>query len=193
MNRISSWVREARYLLRDRAVQWCARAFLLALALAVIGTAVWWPMQSQQRALQQELRSLLQQQGEMQRALALAQQVKTVHADLGRIEEKLARGVEQADWIESVARIASSRQLRVLAQSVEEGKPSNGYLPLTLTVSVSGSYRGLRDLLLSVPELPVFCVVHELRVEVAADRGLRAHLKLIAFRRQNGDAKVTRS
>lgn len=187
--------RELRYVLRDRTALWCARAFLFTLATSLAAAAVWWPTQSHQRDLLQELRTLSRQQAEMERAVALARQVETVRADLTRFEEKLAHGVEQAEWIESVARIASSRQLRVLSQSIEEGKALNGYQPLTLTISVAGSYRGLRELLLSVPALPVFCVVHELRVEAAADRAspLRAQLKLMAFRRQSADPKATRS
>lgn len=194
MMRVTVVARELRYLLRDRSAMWCARAFLLMLTAAAIAAAIWWPMQSQHRDLLQELRTLSRVQAEMERAVALTRQVETTRADLTRFEEKLARGVEQAEWIESVARIASSQQLRVLSQSVEEGKPLNGYLPLTLTVSVTGNYRGLRDLLLAVPTLPVFCVVHELRVEAAKDRAtpLRAQLKLMAFRRHNGDPKVTR-
>lgn len=193
MMRPQSLVRELRYLLRDRTAVWCARAFLLMLAATAVALAIWWPMQAQQRELMQELRNLTRLQAEMESAVALTRQVETTRADLTRFEEKLARGVEQAEWIESVALIASSRQLRVLSQSVEEGKPLNGYLPLTLTVSVTGNYRGLRELLLAVPTLPVFCVVHELRVEAAKDRApLRAQLKLMAFRSQSSDSKVNR-
>ena len=194
MMRVQVVVQELRYLLRDRTAVWCARVFLLMFVAVTAAAAVWWPTQSHQHNLLQELRTLSRVQAEMERAVALTRQVETTRADLTRFEEKLARGVEQADWIESVARIAASRQLRVLSQSVEEGKPLNGYLPLTLTVSVTGNYRGLRDLLLAVPTLPVFCVVHELRVEAAKDRAtpLRAQLKLMAFRRQDGNTKVTR-
>lgn len=192
--RPQSVVRELRYLLRDRTAVWCARAFLLALAATTLALAIWWPMQAQQRDQLQELRSLTRLQAEMERAVALTRQIETTRADLTRFEEKLARGVEQAEWIESVARVASSRELRVLSQSVEEGKPLNGYMPLTLTVSVTGNYRGLRELLLAVPTLPVFCVVHELRVEAAKNQAapLRAQLKLTAFRQQSSDSKVNR-
>lgn len=191
---VSSVVRELRFLFRDRTALWCARAFLAMLVLSIVALMVWWPAQSQQRELLRELRTLSRLQADMESAVALARQVETTRADLKRLEEKLARGVEQAEWIESVARIAASRQLRVLSQSVEEGKPLNGHQPLTLTVSVTGSYRGLRELLLAIPELPILCVVHELRVEAAKDRTapLRAQLKLLAFRRQNAEPKVAR-
>lgn len=194
MIQVSTVIGELRYLLRDRTALWCARGFLLLLAMAVVALAVWWPVQSQQRELLQELRTLSRQQADMERAVALARQVQSTRADLTRFEEKLARVVEQSEWIESVARIASSRQLRVVSQSVEEGKPLNGYQPLTLTVSVTGSYRGLRELLLAVPELPMLCVVHELRIEAAKDRTgpLRAQLKLMAFRRHNAEPEVAR-
>lgn len=194
MIRLSTLIGEWRYLLRDRAARWCVRGFLGAVILAMAALALWWPAQSRQQELARELRDLSRLHADMERAMALARQVQTTRTALTRLEEKLARGVEQAEWIESVARIASSRQLQVLSQSVEEDKPRDGYQPLMLTVSVTGSYRGLRELLLAVSELPMLCVVHELRIEAEKGRvaPLRAQLKLLAFRRHDPDPKVAR-
>lgn len=194
MIRMSTLIGEWRYLLRDRAARWCMRGFLLTMILAMAALALWWPAQSREQELVRELRELSRLHADMERAMALARQVQTTRTTLTRLEEKLTRGVEQAEWIESVARIASSRQLQVLSQSVEEDKPRDGYQPLMLTVSVTGSYRGLRDLLLAVSELPMLCVVHELRIEAAKGQiaPLRAQLKLLAFRRHDSDAKVAR-
>lgn len=194
MIRMSALIGEWRYLLRDAAARWCVRGFLLTVILALASLAFWWPAQLRQHDLSRELRDLSRLHADMERAMALAQQVQATRTALTHLEEKLARGVEQAEWIESVARIASSRQLRVLSQSVEEDKPRDGYQPLMLTLSVTGGYRGLRELLLAVSELPMLCVVHELRIEAAKDRNapLRAQLKLLAFRRHDADPKVAR-
>lgn len=194
MIRMSTLIGEWRYLLRDRTALWCMRGFLLTLILAMVALALWWPAQSRQHDLSRELRDLSRLHADMERAMTLARQVQTTRTALARLEEQLARGVEQAEWIESVARIASSRQLRVLSQSVEEDKPRDGYQPLMLTVSVAGGYRGLRELLLAVSELPMLCVIHELRIEAAKDQAapLRAQLKLLAFRRHDADPKVAR-
>lgn len=177
------------YWRRDRAVRWSLRGFLAALVALTAVTTGWWPMRTHYQAMVEELHSRTRLLAESERAVAMAHQVDQVRGVLDAIEKKLAHGVEQADWIESVARIAAARKLKVMSQTVEEGKPQDAYLPMTLTVSLEGDYRGLRGLLEAVPSLPVFCVVRELHIETSADHSarLRAQLKLVAFRRQDGN------
>lgn len=176
-----------RYWWRDAWVRAGALGFAVALFGWTAAMAWWWPSESRHERLVRELHGLTRGQAEAERAVVLAEQVAQTRKELGTIDNKLEHGVEQAEWIESVARIASARQLKVMSQTVEAGQPQDRYLPLTLTVTAEGDYRGLRGLLESVPSLPVFCVVRELRVEAGAEHRsrLRAQLKLLAFQRED--------
>lgn len=189
-------LRRAHYALRSPA----ARAgialdvVLLAAALAVLA-AYWWPAARTQQLLQQQLE-------DTRRAVTTAMQAnELLHAYVQAtsateaIERKLQASVEQAQLVQSLAKLARGTGVRIISESYEEGRRQADYTPLFLQVTLQGRYAGVRRFFNEVPTLPLWVEIQDIRVERMREPAglLRAQVRLRAVRRHTAPPAVASS
>jgi hypothetical protein len=133
---------------------------------------------------QAELGSLthtLQVQGQSNE---LRETFQRVSSDVARIDVKLDYAATQGQLVQDFAELAARHNVTILNQSYEEGRRNGTLQALNTELTVRGSYRAIRGLLLDVPALRAWTEVREVLLERSRDAGLvNGKIQLATFRR----------
>ena len=155
---------ELRYCLRYR---W-ARAGLVAAAVGIVAltgaTAVWWPAQSGQRALEDEISNKRRALARAQQSEELARVYERTRKEVDLLEGKLRHGATQTQLVQGFARLAHKHGVRIVSETYEEGR--NAAQPtLGAELAVQAAYPALRAFMRDLATLPTWSEVQEVRIE----------------------------
>jgi Tfp pilus assembly protein PilO len=164
------------------------RAGLIATAavgiLTLIALAFWWPAKTSRAELEEQIASKRRTLVQLQQADELLRIYTRAQKDVLALEKKLANAATQAQLVEQLGRLARRHKVTVLSETYEEGRSTGSYGVLNTELTVQGSYPALRDFLRSLPELPVWAEVQELRLEAARDAGaVKGRIRIATYRR----------
>jgi Tfp pilus assembly protein PilO len=168
-----------------------ARAGLIAALAtsAIVAVSIvifWWPVAREHGDLNHQVQIARRAAVEAQQTAELIHAYRHAVDTVTVVERKLDTPVRQAKLVESLGHLARKRGVRVLSESYEEGKAQNGYVPLTLDLSLQGNYASVHGFLAEIPNLPAWVEVQEARFEgirEAGGRQVRAQIRLIAYRK----------
>ena len=159
-----STLAEIRYCLRH---PW-ARAGLIAAGLGMVlllaTTATWWPAQSQQRALEDEISAKRRALARAQQSEELARVYERARKEVDLLEGKLRHGATQTQLVQGFARLAQKHGVKIVSETYEEGR--NAAQPmLGAELAVQASYPALRAFVRDLATLPTWSEVQEVRIE----------------------------
>ena len=118
------------------------------------------------------------------RSNGLLETFRRVSADVARIDAKLDYAATQGQLVQDFAELAARHHVTILNQSYEDGRRNGTLQALQSELTVRGSYRALRGLLLDVPALRAWTEVREVTLERARDAGeVNGKILLVTFRR----------
>lgn len=192
MKELPRWLQDVRYPLRHPVVRMGLWVNVALALMTVALIAFWWPVAREHQTLtaavdgkRRQMMNALQA-GDMLRAYRHAQ------VAVPKLEEKLRTGARQSELIDHLGRLAREHNVRVLAQSFEDGKVRGAYLPLQVNLTLQGGYSAVRDLLDGLPSLPVWTEIQEINLERSRESpdAVRAQLRLLTFRRTGSDRAV---
>lgn len=150
----------------------CTAATLVLFADSALAT--------RQRELAAQTR-VLQEQG---RSNELRETFERVSTDVARIDVKLDYAATQGQLVQDFAELAARHNVTILNQSYEEGRRNGALQALNTELTVRGSYRAIRGLLLDVPALRAWTEVREVLLERAREAGMvNGKIQLATFRR----------
>jgi hypothetical protein len=158
----------------------CALAFIaLCVACALVLFA-----DSARDARRQQLNEQLRAYQERGQANELRSTFQRVSGEVARIDVKLDYAATQGQLVQDFAELAVRHQVTILNQSYEEGRRNGTLQALNTELTVRGSYRSIRGLLLDVPALRAWTEVREVLLERAREPGVvNAKIQLATFRR----------
>ncbi|HEY6095568.1 MAG TPA: hypothetical protein VIU93_11515 [Gallionellaceae bacterium] len=170
---------------RHAALRRAAYVALAAMATVLLtALAWWWPASRQAAALQDEIAARRAVMVNVARMNQIAQAERQAARDIVPLESKLHARSSQADLVQAIARLANAHGVRVISQSFDEGKGTQGNGALYLDLGLSGSYPGLRGMIADLAGLPAWAEVVDASFErgSAAGTPLRAQLRLLTYR-----------
>jgi Tfp pilus assembly protein PilO len=181
---VETAIADVRYSFRH---PWIRAGLILAAAVGVlvlIALAFWWPAKSSRVELEEQIASKRRMLVNLQQADELLRMYTRAQKDVPVLEKKLANAATQAQLVEQLGRLARRHKVTVLSETYEEGRGTSSYGILNTELTVQGSYPALRDFLRSLPELPVWAEVQELRLEAARDAGaVKGRIRIATYRR----------
>lgn len=173
-----------RYAARHPVVRGAFIGFAVALLSLCVAAALVLYANSARAARQQEFAAqtrVLQEQG---RSNELRATFRRVSAEVGRIDVKLDYAATQGQLVQDFAELAARHQVTILNQSYEEGRRNGALQALNTELTVRGSYRAIRGLLLDVPALRAWTEVREVLLERSREPGgVNGKIQLATFRR----------
>ena len=173
----------ARHPLVRAAMGLCAVALLALCAAASMVLFSSSALQAQQTMLAGKTQ-VLKEQG---RSNEMRVTFQRVSADVARIDVKLDYAATQGQLVQDFAELAARHHVTILNQSYEEGRRNGALQALNTELSVRGSYRAIRGLLLDVPDLRAWTEVREVLLERSRDAGqVNGKIQLATFRRAAG-------
>ena len=182
-------VLQMRQALRQRAIRLIGVAAIVATAVAISIVAFYWlPIvrdYERTAAMSAEARRQIAAAVDAQ---ALARAFHAAGPEVDRLEAKLNAKGGQAALVQDIAQLAARHRLKVLSETYDAGKPRDGYVPLTLTLSMHGPYAGVRGFLTQLPALPQWISVQEATLDRADDGGIKVQLRLLSYRRMEAGA-----
>lgn len=170
--------------LRHPAVQAGWIACLVALAIAVLAAAWWWPAHRASAALEQQVDAARRALVDARRAHEVAARHAHHLQVVPQLEARLAAAADQTLIVESLGRLARQHGLRIVSQHyAARTDPATGE-GLVIELGVEGPYRAARGFLHGVAALPVWIDVHEVQLDRGADAGsVRGRLRMASFRK----------
>lgn len=189
--KVSGWVADLRYAARHPAARAGLWAGLMTTVLVVVAMVWWWPAQRAGQALSNEIATRQRALVQMQQADELLRRYEMARKAVPLLEKKLEQSISQAQLVESLARLARQRGVRVLSETYDEGRSAGGQALLLVELTVQGSYPMLRDFLRDLPGLPMWTEVQEVRLEgVRGAAQIKGRIRIATWRRPPaGDAK----
>lgn len=192
MKELPRWVDDVRYPLRHPIVRvglWVNAALVV---MTVVFISVWWPVVREHQRL---TTAVDEKRRQMVNALQAGDTLRVYrHAQIAvpKLEEKLRTGVRQSELIDRLGQLTRQHDVRVLAQSFEDGKIRGAYLPLQVNLTLQGRYSVVRDFLNDLPSLPVWAEIQEVHLERSRESPemVRAQLRFLTLRRTHTDRGI---
>lgn len=119
-------------------------------------------------------------------AVEIERAYREAEKSVAQFERKLNTQGGQAALVQQLAQLAAQHQVKVISETYDEGKPRDGYTPLTLELHLQGRYEGLRGFLVQLSSLPQWIIVHDSVITRTDTADLKAQLRLQTFRRREG-------
>lgn len=171
------------YSLRHPAIKAGIIATLICTAAAlVIIVGFWRPVHRETQALADAVEA---KRKETVNALYSAEIAKAYAATAKRIdtlENKLNLVNPQAALVSHLGALARKHQIKILAESYEEGKELEGYKPLHLELAMQGGYSSVRHFLQDLKTLPTLSSLQEAGLSAQERAGeIKAHLRLVTY------------
>lgn len=191
--KVSSWVADLLYAARHPVARAGLWAVLAAMVLVVLALAWWWPAQRAEQGLNNDITAKRRALVQMQQADELLRRYETARKAVPLLEKKLEQSISQAQLVESLARLARQRGVRVISETYDEGRSTGGQALLLAELTVQGSYTMLRDFLRDLPGLPMWTEVQEVRLEGARGAAqIKGRIRIATWRRPPaGDRKTS--
>lgn len=188
---VYGWFAGLRYAARHPVARAGLWAGLVAMVLMVLALAWWWPAQRAEQGLNNDITAKRRALVQMQQADELLRRYEAARKAVPLLEKKLEQSISQAQLVESLARLARQRGVRVLSETYDEGRSAGGQALLLAELTVQGSYPMLRDFLRDLPGLPMWTEVQEVRLEGARGTAqIKGRIRIATWRRPPaGDAK----
>lgn len=192
MKEFRRWLQNLRYPLRHPIVRiglWVNAALVL---MTVVFTSFWWPAVREHQTLTEAVDGKRRQMVNALQAGDMLRAYRHAQIAVPKLEEKLRTGVRQSELIDRLGQLTRQHDVRVLAQSFEDGKIRGAYLPLQVNLTLQGRYSAVRDFLNDLPSLPVWAEIQEVNLERSREspEAVRAQLRLLTFRRTGSDRVV---
>jgi Tfp pilus assembly protein PilO len=174
---------QLRYCLRHRAVRTGAWSCALALGVAVVAAAFWWPVHKRVHSLQEQFTAARREavdQQQLEQDLAVYARAQT---NAARLQAKLAYAATQAQLVEDLAGLARSNDVRIVSEAYEEGRRTGTHGVLNADLAVSGTYRALRQFLDGVAALPSWSEIDAVELERAKEIGaVNGKVRVVTYR-----------
>jgi len=173
-----------RYAARHPVVRAAFAGFAVGLLVLCISAALVLFADSARATRQRTLAAQTRVLNERGRSHELRQTMQRVSVDVARIEVKLDYAATQGQLVQDFAELAARHHVTILNQSYEEGRRNGALQALNTELTVRGSYRAIRGLLLDVPALRAWTEVREVLLERSRDAGMvNGKIQLATFRR----------
>jgi len=184
----ADWKFELRYILRHPRVQSALiAAFASTGLLLLVVLAYWLPARHATQSLVGEIDHYRRIAHDKRYSTELAAAVKRASAQIAEIEKKLDQNAVQSVLVQHLSLLAKRHGLRILTSSYDEGKPQDGFQPMSHELAVQGGYSGLRGFLAEIPSLPTLTVIEDSTITRNRDGGsLKATLFFRTWRRSTG-------
>jgi hypothetical protein len=104
-----------------------------------------------------------------------------------QIEKRLDASVTQVSLVQHLTSLAKQHKVKIVAETYEEGKPKDGYLPLIHELTLQAGYPELRGFILGLQILPTVTIVQEATLERSSNATLlKAHVRMVTYSRASG-------
>ncbi|HKQ31278.1 MAG TPA: type 4a pilus biogenesis protein PilO [Burkholderiales bacterium] len=181
---VKALIADARYSIRHPWIRIGAIAAAAAAVVALIALAFWWPAQSTRATLEEQIAIKRRTLVQLQQADELLHTYERAQKDVPVLEKKLTNAATQAQLVEQLGRLARRHGVTVLSETYEEGRAAGSYAVLNTELTVQAGYPAIREFLRSLPDLPVWAEVQELRLEAARDAGaVKGRIRIATYRR----------
>lgn len=178
------WRLSLRLAARHRAVKMLAIVAIVAcLMLSLVWGFYWRPLQRASAALEQRMAQERRQVVDAMQDIEIERAYRAAAEEVARIETKLGTGGGQAALVQQLAQLAVKQQVKVLGEIYEEGKPHDGYVPLSVEINLQGRYSAVRNFLSKLAELPQWVLVQEAALARNDNGEIKAQLRLVTFRK----------
>ena len=181
---INTLVADARYSIRHPWIRRGAMFVAAAGVLMLIAFAFWWPAQNSHVALEEQIATKRRVLVQLQQGDELLRDYTRAQKDIPLLEKKLTNAATQAQLVEQLGRLARRHGVAVVSETYEEGRATGSYRVLNTDLTVQASYPAIRAFLHSLPDLPVWAEIQELRLEAARDAGVvKGRIRIATYRR----------
>jgi len=151
--------------------------------MAVMGV-VWWPNWHVASGLHRQIDAQRRANVETVNAIAVAASAERATVQLEHLQQKLRSATSQAALVDNLSKLARQAQVKILSESYEQGKTQDGTAPLVHELVVQGSYRNVRQMLVSLQSLPSLTIIQDAALSRDVRSGLvKAHMRLLTFRK----------
>jgi Tfp pilus assembly protein PilO len=171
------------------------RASLIFLSISlftflIVGIFYWWPEVHAQNKLAIQIEIKRRETFETDFNARLANISERTLQQVALIEKKLDASATQASLVRNFAVLASKCNVKITAETYEDGKPVDSYTPLLHTLSLQANYHDLRNFISDLQSLPTYTVIQDTVLgRSSGSNSIKAQISLITYRRTAGTAK----
>ncbi len=155
------------------------------LAVVVVGLGIhWWPNDVSRTRLDAAIAGERGRIAHLRSDSDLLTAYARARTDAEALEGKLDYAATQAQQVGDVAQLARKQGITILSQAYEADVHTKGAPALNTELVVQGSYRSVRNFIVTVPSLPSLTEVSEIVLERAREPGLvKGRIRLVTHRR----------
>jgi len=155
------------------------------LIMLIVGVIFWWPITHTANKLKSEIDSRQREIASAEYTVTLANAFVVADRQMTILEKKLDASVSQAILVQNIAGLARRHNVKIISVAYEDGKVTNGYLPLVHVLTVQAGYAQLRSFIAGLEQLPTFTIAQEAILGRSSNSTvIKAQLNIITYRRE---------
>ena len=160
--------------------------FAISLSIVFIVVIIfWWPTTHNANKLRGEIENRQRELANSEYTVKLAKAFSVADQQMSILEKKLDASVSQGVLVQNIAVLARQHNVKTVSVAYEDGKVSNGYVPLVHVLTVQAGYAQLRSFIAGLEQLPTFTIAQEAILSRAANSSIiKAQLSIITYRRE---------